>query len=339
MNPKNNTSILLVNNDQYQRKDEAALLREMGQEEILLATNGTEGWSMVKNFDVDFIISSWHLAPDMSGLALLRVVRTDPNFTTIPFVLVVEEVTKTHVVEAGQAGVTDIIVRPFTSDVFMKKVEGVMKAEDDPRVAEVNQLINKGQDLVKQGRYDEALTQFKKVLTVQEAAEVYYNMGYIKTAQGKYEEAILAFRRATQINQAYAQAYQKMGEVYARLGRTNEAQQCMEQAASLFMDKQQDQDAEDMFMKALEMNPNTLNVYNSLGILYRRQGKYHESIQMYRRARRVNPNDENIHYNLARAYLSVNNNREAAKILKRALELNPKFKEAKALLAKITKNG
>jgi tetratricopeptide (TPR) repeat protein len=108
---------------------------------------------------------------------------------------------------------------------------------------------------MRKGRYEEALTQFKTLLELFESAEVYYNLGYIKTAQGRYEEALIAFRRATQINSAFAKAYQKMGEVYAKMGRKDEAQSCLERAAEIYLEKQMDDSAESALLEALKINP------------------------------------------------------------------------------------
>ena len=331
----NTTTTLMVDKSPLLRRSQAKLLRDLGFQDLLVAATGTEAWSMIKNFDVNLIVSTWDLMPDMSGLVLLRIVRADSAHASIPFVLVVDEITKSQVVEAGAAGVSDIIVRPFDIELLSKKIDNTLRPEEDTKIIETKQLMGQGLTLMDQGKYEEALTSFKKILTVSETAEVYYNLGFIKTAQGRYEEAIIAFRKATQINQAFAQAYQKMGEAYAKLGRTEEAQKCFEMAAEIFMEKNQDLEAEQVFMQVLEVSPNTPNVYNSLGIVYRRQGKCAEAVVMYSKALRVNPRDEHIHYNLARAHMAVDEYKEAAEVLRQAVVINPDFVEARNLLRSI----
>lgn len=328
-------NLLFVDADPVQRKAGAALLRDMGYSDVLTPGHGDQAWSIIKSQHVDFVFSAWRLLPEMSGLDLLKVIRADLSHAAIPFILIVEEITKSQVIEAGEAGVTDIILRPFTRETFKRKMTENLLAEDDPQTREVRRHLSQGVSLMKQRRYNEALAAFKKVLQVYQNAEVYYNLGYIKTAQGKYEEAIQAFRRATQINNAYAQAYQKMGEVYALLGRQDEAQQCLEKAGEIYMDKNMHANAEQSFMQALAVNPRTINIYNSLGILYRRQAKYTEAMRMYQKAMRVNSRDENICYNLARVHLALRQFNEAGRILRRSLEINPAFQEARELLKSI----
>jgi tetratricopeptide (TPR) repeat protein len=327
---------LLVDIDAGPRRNQATMLKNIGYTQLLQAGNGTDAWSMIKNFDVDYVISAWQLQNDLSGLGLLKVVRADSEYSNVCFFLVVEEVTKLQVLEAGNAGVTDMIIRPFTQETLHKKIHQALHPEEDTRLGETQRWLSQGRECMKTGNYDEAIKAFKSALAADESAEVYYNLGYINTARGRYEEAIINFRRATQIDRAFAEAYKMMGEAYSRLGRSDEAQHCLHQAAEIYMNKNLDAKAEDTFLKVLEVNPNTPNVFNSLGIIYRRQGKFAEAIRMYHKALKVNPRDEHIHYNLARSYLGVKKRQAAAELLKEAASLNPDFAEAVNLLKSIT---
>ena len=331
----NSNPILVVDGKTAARKAETDLLRELGYKGVTAAETGTEAWSVIRKSDVKLVICAWQLERDMSGFGLLKVVRSDEIHMDTPFLMVVDQITKKQVIEAGEAGVSDIILRPFTKDIFKRKVENTLTLEHDPKAVETRYLMKEGISLAKVGKYEEALSSFKRVLTINESAEVYYNLGYIKTAQGKYEEAILAFRRATQIDKAFAEAYKKMGEVYARLGRTEEAKTCLEQAAEIYMEKKKDDAAEEVFMKVLKVSPNTPNVFNSLGIVYRRQGKFEEAIRMYRKALKVSPRDEHIHYNLGKVLMTLKKYRDAAVNLKMAVEINPDFVEAANLIRSI----
>lgn len=334
MDNDNTPTFLLADQGINMRKTAALFLAEMGYYQIHQARNGTEAWAIVKNLNANFILSGWDL-PDMSGLSLLKIIRTDPVTANIPFVLVVGEITKSQVIEAGEAGVSAILTQPLSRAAFLSRIEALLKVKEDPRDIEFRKLYAQGVECMNQGQYGEALQAFERSLTIYESAEIYFNVGYIKTAQGRYEEAIIAFQRAVQIDKAHAMAYHKMADAYTRLGRKSEARDCFELAAEIYLDKYQDEQAETVLMEALKLHPGTLNVFNSLGILYRRQEKFQEAIRAYRKALKINPEDEHIHYNLARVYLSVNSNREAYKVLTKALKINPGFDEARQLLVSI----
>ena len=329
---------LLISGKALKRQSEASILRELGYKDLMVADTGTEAWYMLKNFSVTLIICDWELDHDMSGLLLLRILRADPAYTDIPFFLVVDDVTRKQVVEAGQAGVTDILVRPITQETLQQKLSQVHEAAGAPDTQAAQRLLEEGQSLMRQGHHDEALSTFRQVLITFESAEVHYNIGYIMTSQSRFEEAIMAFRKATLINQTFALAYHQLGDVYQKLGQSDNARACLERAAQIYMEKNLDAEAEQAFMRVLEINPDTPNVFNSLGIVYRRQGKLEESINMYTRALRVNPQDDRIYYNLARSCIEAGKKTDAADALRRALAINPKFFEAFNLLQTVQKD-
>ncbi len=185
---------------------------------------------------------------------------------------------------------------------------------------------------MKSGRFDEALTSFESVLEVHEQAEVYYNMGFIKSAKGLYEDALQCFRKATRINGDFARAYKGMADALIKLGREDEAQAYLEQAAGIYMERRQDQEAEEVYQTVTRLKPDTINVFNSLGIIYRRQGRYKEAAQQYLKALKVNPDDENIYYNLSRLYAEMKLMSKAVESCRNALRLNPDFTAARELL-------
>jgi tetratricopeptide (TPR) repeat protein len=205
----------------------------------------------------------------------------------------------------------------------------------DPNFQIAEKYFQEGLEFMNQDRWEKALSCFQQVLTAHENAEVYYNMGYIKTAQGRYEEAIQYFRRATRIKNDFARAHQKMGECYLALDRPNLAQQSFQKAAEIYMDKQMDDHAEQVLKEVLKLNPDTINVYNNLGIIYRRQKRYQKAINQYKKALKVNPEDENIFYNMGRTYFDMAEDEKAVVVLNKALDINPGFKEATSMIKTI----
>jgi two-component system, chemotaxis family, chemotaxis protein CheY len=75
---------------------------------------------------MDFVISDWNM-PNMTGIELLRAVRSDSELNTMPFLMVTAESLKENVVEAVKAGVSNYIVKPFTAEVLGDKIEKIME--------------------------------------------------------------------------------------------------------------------------------------------------------------------------------------------------------------------
>jgi two-component system chemotaxis response regulator CheY len=68
----------------------------------------------------DLVLTDWNIR-GKSGIELIREIRTLDK--TVPIVMVTTESEKSRVLEAIAAGVTDYLVKPFTTDVLRKKLE------------------------------------------------------------------------------------------------------------------------------------------------------------------------------------------------------------------------
>ncbi|MEE8483561.1 MAG: tetratricopeptide repeat protein [Nitrospinota bacterium] len=327
-------SFLIASNLYEKRTALTEMLFSLGYSNNEQASDGAKAYSILKRRPISIIISAWDM-PQMSGIALLKIISADEKLYRIPFIIVASSISREMVIEAGKSGVSGFLVEPIKKAELEKRIEAIFKAPSDEKIDTADEYFSKAKKLIGQGKYDEALAMYKKILQVQESAEVYYNIGYIKTAQSKFDEAIIAFRKAVMINNLHAIAYKSMGEVYMKKDDPHEAEKCFEKAGEIFLEQNMDNEAEAAFNKVLELNPNTVNVYNSLGIIFRKQKKYREAAQNYQMALKVDPEDENIYYNLARAMLESKRAKEAKKALERAIALNPDFQEAKNLLKAI----
>jgi two-component system chemotaxis response regulator CheY len=70
----------------------------------------------------DFIISDWNM-PAMTGLELLTYVRTGEAMTKVPFLMITAEAQKENIIQAAKAGVSQYIVKPFTTESLQQKLE------------------------------------------------------------------------------------------------------------------------------------------------------------------------------------------------------------------------
>ena len=324
----------MVDADLQLRRLERSFLGEMGYTDINEADTATEGWTMIKHLHPDAVISGWDL-PEMSGLTLLKIMRADTAHAHTPYILVMDDVSKTQVLEAGEAGVSDILARPFNRETFIQKVNEALYPEEDPEAAEFQRWYDRAVGFLEEGRFVESLDMLEKCLAVYENAEVYYNMGYIKTALTKYDEALKAFRKATQIDKDHARAYHMLSVVFGKLGQAEESRASLEKAVQIYAEKNLDEEAEKALKQAMEFNPETINIFNSMGIHYRRLGRFEEAKKYYHKAIKVTPQDEHIYYNLARVYADEENYTQAQWALKKALKITPGFQKAVELQKKV----
>jgi len=329
---KGQVTILMVDPSLKVLETNGAILQEIGFFNHLQAENGSEALAMFNNFQPEAIISNFS-APEINGLTLLRLVRQKdaPERETV-FVLYGENLTGRVAALAGRMGVNAVINTPCPPEKFRAGLEAAITPQPNPEDEKVSELLQASTSLIQEGKLDQALDACQSILDVNENAEVHYNLGYIKSLKGELEEALACFKRATAINGHHVNAHQQMGLIYQKMGLGEEARASLEKAAEIHMERHQNNEAEEIFNTVLKLRPDTTNVYNSLGIVYRRQGRLDDALLAYEKALKVHKDDECIHFNAARAYLDMDNPAMAQKHLRLALKINPDFNEAIDLL-------
>ena len=118
--------VLVVDDFATMRKIIKNILSQLGFKNIYEADDGTTALEVLKKEKIDLIISDWNM-PKMSGLDLLKAVRSDPNLKDIIFIMVTAEAQKDNVIEAIKHGVNQYIVKPFTPETLKEKLEKVLK--------------------------------------------------------------------------------------------------------------------------------------------------------------------------------------------------------------------
>ena len=325
------TSFLLIDDNSAALGELADILKQLGYKELHETSAASEAWAMLRLKEFSCVVSTWDM-PEMSGLALLKVVRNDDRYVSLPFFLSDSAFTKSKVINAGRAGVTGLIVRPYRIETMKAKLRGMAEGTGMQVPTEAEITLDQGMKLLEAEDHEGALKIFEKMLSEGESAEVYYNIGYIKTAQEQYPEAIDAFSKATQLDRLFAKAYEAMGRAYKALGQPEKAEEFLNKAAEIYLSSEKEEDAEEVLNEILEVNPDTVNVYNSLGVLYRRKGEYQTALGHYKKALKIHPDEPNIYYNIGRIYVDMKNLGNAKSSFEKALVLDPDFSEARKVL-------
>jgi two-component system chemotaxis response regulator CheY len=126
MDANKKIKILVVDDFATMRKVIRNLLKQSGYEDIAEAEDGVTAMNVLKSTKIDFVISDWNM-PNMTGIELLRAVRSDNDLCAMPFLMVTAESLKENVVEAVKAGVSNYIVKPFTAEVLGEKIEKILE--------------------------------------------------------------------------------------------------------------------------------------------------------------------------------------------------------------------
>jgi tetratricopeptide (TPR) repeat protein len=329
-----NGVFLLVDENPYLLKELEGILKKSGIGNTLKANSADSAWTLIRKQPCHCVIASWEMA-DMSGLALLKILRADDKFRMTPFFLTDAAFTKVKVLRAGQAAVTGLIVSPYDQKTIQSKLSRLSEKGVPAIVQKAQSAVDKGAALMNAGNYEEALAVFEGLINESENAEYYYNIGFIKTSKGEYTEAIDAFQKATELDRLFGKAYEAMGRTYKAMGKHDEARKCLQTAADLYMSKEKVEDAEEILNEILQISADSLNVFNSLGVLYRRKGDLKTSLRHYTRALRINPDEPYIHYNIGRVYLDMKNHEKAREYFENAVRIDPGFEQAKQVIQAI----
>lgn len=119
-----NIRVLVVDDYNTMRRIIGSLLRQLDLSNISEAENGQEALAKLKQEEFGLVISDWNMQP-MTGLDLLKAVRSDDNLKMLPFIMVTAESKTENVVEAKQAGVSNYIVKPFNAETLKRKLASV----------------------------------------------------------------------------------------------------------------------------------------------------------------------------------------------------------------------
>ena len=121
-----NMHILIVDDFSTMRRIIKNLLRDLGFNNTSEADDGQTALPMLKTGKFDFLITDWNM-PGMTGIDLLKAVRSDPELNALPVLMVTAEQKREQIIEAAQAGVNGYIVKPFTATTLKEKLDKVFE--------------------------------------------------------------------------------------------------------------------------------------------------------------------------------------------------------------------
>jgi two-component system chemotaxis response regulator CheY len=108
---------LIVDENEATRKILRSLLRELKFDEVLTVADGESALIALQGNRIDLIISEWNL-PGLSGLDLLKRVRSSEKLKTIPCILIIDEAGEDRIKLAEAAGVNKCLAKPFNTNNF-----------------------------------------------------------------------------------------------------------------------------------------------------------------------------------------------------------------------------
>jgi len=179
-------------------------------------------------------------------------------------------------------------------------------------------------------------------------ARVHNRIGTELLKAGKLDEAVAEFRKAIDADPSHAGAYNNLGIAYERMGR-GEAQAQFEKAiqfmpdfthahfnlARTLMRNRRVMEAIGELKRTIQIDPNHVGALNMLGMALGRQQKYAEAQIHLERAVRLDPDHAEVRNNLGAAYAGLGRLQEALAQFEAALRIDPADAEARENLRRV----
>lgn len=201
--------------------------------------------------------------------------------------------------------------RPEKADFIMQSkavATGAAEAKKEPP-AHVK-AAQEGVKLLDQGKYDEAIVEFQKVLQSDpNLAPVHYNLGVAYERKKQPAEAQAQYQEAIRLKPDFGEAYLSLGNSYLAEKKSDKAMEA--------------------FLKATELMPDNYDAFYNLGASSSNLMKYPEAEAAFRKATQIKPNEPIAHYLLGMALYGQSKNAEAKVEFQKYLELSPNAADRK----------
>ena len=313
-------------------KRDLASIKEFEPTEVKVFKTGAMAIDYIFDHKVDMILCDSNLE-DMTGIKFIQIIKKNMSNRPLPVIMITLENQKDHVLDSIAAGCTGYILRPYSMDTFEKYLTLAIQLDTYPEIEEME--LQEARDMVKRGDFDEAVEAFEELISYQDEAQRYYDLGCNFLLQNKFGKAIVAFKKAVKINELFAEAYKGLAEAYKGKGDMDAYMDNLKKAADVHAQFDRLEETKELFIEILKYESETPNPFNTLGVKLRKNGDYPGAIHAYERALSLTPKDENIHFNKAKALYFMGRLEEAADSIHTALHLNPHFDEAHNLFQQL----
>ena len=99
-------------------------LSNLGYSNTVVSEDGFSALARLRSALFDLVVTDLNMS-DMSGLDLLKKIRTDSELKHIPVLMITSEDLQGNIVTAIKAGLNDYIFRPFEEHTFKQKLEKI----------------------------------------------------------------------------------------------------------------------------------------------------------------------------------------------------------------------
>ncbi len=213
--------------------------------------------------------------------------------------------------------------------------EGLFKEALEINPRDSDTYVRLGEVYQDQGKYSDAEEALKKALALTPDNEsAYVSLGWLRLSQVKYAETEESLKKTPELNSGSGhsgQSYKNKDDYY------NEAEELFKKALEInprnesacvglgwvYIGQAKSAEKEAFFKKQLELNPKNNSAYHMLGWLQMQQGKYSEAEESFEKALELDFRNEDVYIKLGWLYMTQKKYAQAERLFKRLIELEP----------------
>ena len=102
-----------------------SIVNNLGFEDVLAAKHGVEALEVLRENEIDLLLTDWNM-PVMDGVELLKQIHRTPKLQDLPALVFTAHAAKENIVAALRAGADSYIVKPFTRGQLKSKMDSIM---------------------------------------------------------------------------------------------------------------------------------------------------------------------------------------------------------------------
>lgn len=180
----------------------------------------------------------------------------------------------------------------------------------------------------------------------------YLTLADVEYKKENYQKTIVYLREALNHNPNYAEALNRLGETYQKIGNTQQAlfyfskaiesDQTQPEAycniGNIYAMAGEYVKAKDFYFKTIEIDPFSARAYNNLGNVCFSQGDFKTALEYYEKASALEPNYVSPLYHTGLVYRKLGDVAKAESLWREVLEINPGHRAAQRALKRLNNN-
>ena len=117
--------ILVIEDDDVSRTLLHRLLTRRFSCKVHEARNGREGLDVIRGLRPDLVLLDVML-PELDGMSVLQAMRSDPEFASLPVVIISSAADREAVMKLAGLGIRDYVLKPFKADLVTRRIGRIL---------------------------------------------------------------------------------------------------------------------------------------------------------------------------------------------------------------------